>query len=284
MIEFGEILRELERKLRELAGIAGTGCIWKVSGYLLPEPDLERRFSQHTCEFCAGVKTHGDGEKQCVYHDTRELVARLRQHTAPFVGTCHAGAVEIIVPLPPETAGFAGAVMLGPFRTEGTECRYPELEALYRQLPVLRSEAAEGYFDFIPAIFSDIIHRAYAETGGLLPRRPRDKRILEVLEFLRLHSHENPTAVRTAELVFMSPSRLLHLFKLECGIGMGEYLLKLRLRKARRFLLAADWPISRVAEKSGFTDQSYFTSMFRREFGLPPLRYRRKHGHAPYTV
>ena len=24
--------------------------------------------------------------------------------------------------------------------------------------------------------------------------------------------------------------------------------------------------------------------MFRREFGLPPLRYRRKHGHAPYTV
>ena len=174
--------------------------------------------------------------------------------------------------------------MLCPFRTEGTECRYPELEALYRQLPVLRPEAAEGYFDFIPAIFSDIIHRAYAETGGLLPRRPRDKRILEVLEFLRLHSHENPTAVRTAELVFMSPSRLLHLFKLECGIGMGEYLLKLRLRKARRFLLAADWPISRVAEKSGFTDQSYFTSMFRREFGLPPLRYRRKHGHAPYTV
>ena len=105
-----------------------------------------------------------------------------------------------------------------------------------------------------------------------------------MLEFLRLHSHENPSAADVAERLFMSPSRLLHLFQSECGIGFGQYLQRLRLRKARRFLLAADWPISRVAAASGFPDQSHFTAMFRREFGLPPLQYRKKFGHGRHTA
>lgn len=279
-----KIMKKLEEKLIRLAGVAGTGCVWKVSRFLLLEPELDTCIRQHGCEFCRAVKENAGKVETCIGYDTRELVARLKRNPEPQVCVCHAGVAEVIVPIPPGAAGFTGVVMLGPFRVEGEACRYPEAEEAFGCLPLLRPEAAEGYFEFIPPLFDEVVKHAYADSAGLLPLRPRDERILSVLEFLRRHFAGDPSAVRVAETVFMSPSRLRHLFQQECGIGMSEYLLKLRLRRARRYLLAADWPVSRVAEMSGFSGQSYFTAMFRREFGMPPLRYRRKFGHPPYSV
>ena len=286
MKESEDIFLDLQQKLEGFSALAGTGCIWKVSNYLVPEPDLPGRCGQHTCEFCTAVKSRnsGRGETRCVYHDTREITGRLSQHPTPFVSSCHAGAVEVVVPLPPETTEYAGAVLLGPFRPEGGSCRYPELEPLFRKLPVLPESAAGKYGEFVTTVFAPAVQQAYSDSGSLLPRRPRDRRIAEALAILRQHAQENPSAANVAERLFLSPSRLLHLFQAECGIGFGEYLRKLRLRRARRFLLAADWPIGRVAEASGFPDQSHFTAMFRREFGMPPLQYRKKFGRGGHTA
>lgn len=276
-------LEKLEARLAKLAGIAGTGCVWKISRFLLTEPDLCQEFRMHGCAFCTAAKEQGRVEL-CVRHDTVELVSRLKRNPAPQVVICHAGVAELLVPMPPGTTGFTGVVMLGPFRVAGEACRYPETEAAFRGLPELSREAAEGFLEFIPQLFDEEVRRAYADTAGLLPKRPRDERILTVLEYLHRHFAENPSTARVAATVFMSASRLQHLFRTECGIGIGEYQLRLRLRRARRFLLSADWPVSRVAERSGFAGQSYFTAMFRREFGLPPLQYRRKFGQFPHDV
>lgn len=275
---------EFEAKLAQLAGIAGTGCVWKVSRFLLTEPELCHEFRQHSCAFCSAVKTVPGKEEQCVRHDTGTLVERLKKNPVPQIVVCHAGAAEVIVPIPPETNGFTGVILLGPFRVAGEKCRYPEAEPAFRRLPQLSEKAAEGYRAFIPPLFEETVRCIYADTAGLLPRRPRDQRILDVLEFLHQNSAGRPSASRAAATVFMSASRLQHLFREECGIGIGEYLLRLRLRRASRFLLSSNWPVSRVAEMSGFSGQSYFTAMFRREFGLAPLKYRRKFGSFPHGV
>ena len=281
-----DIFLDLRRKLEGFSALAGTGCIWKGSVYLIPEPDLPRHCGQHTCSFCTAVKMcdGGEGERRCIYHDTREITGRLSLHPTPFVSSCHAGAVEVVGPLPPETPESAGAILFGPFRPENGVCRYPELEPVYRTLPILPGSQAREYFEFVSAVFAGAVQRAYSDSENLLPRRPRDRRIAGALEFLRQHSQDNPSAASVAEQLFLSPSRLLHLFQSECGIGFGEYLLKLRLRKARRFLLAAEWPIGRVAAASGFSDQSHFTAMFRREFGMPPLQYRKKFGRGGHSA
>ena len=95
---------------------------------------------------------------------------------------------------------------------------------------------------------------------------------------------EERVQARAAERAFMSPSRFIHLFKAECGVGYRDYLLRLKLREARRYLLGGNWPMSFVAANSGFADQSYFSAMFRREYGLSPLAYRRKFGRGRTLV
>ena len=67
-----------------------------------------------------------------------------------------------------------------------------------------------------------------------------------------------------------SPSLSLFLpFHAEYRSGRAGICLKLR-REACRMLLYGDWPISRIAVRTGFADQSHFTALFRREFGRVP--------------
>jgi len=53
-----------------------------------------------------------------------------------------------------------------------------------------------------------------------------------------------------------------------------KFLRKLRLRIASRALIDTDEPLSEIALKCGFADQSHFSREFRRQFGRTPRDYR----------
>ena len=54
-----------------------------------------------------------------------------------------------------------------------------------------------------------------------------------------------------------------------------QYITELRIDLARRLLAETTEEISVICEKCGFSDQSYFTKVFRNYVGLPPLKFRR---------
>ena len=284
MIEFKDILEEFHHRLQGVAALAGSGCVWKVSGRLLPEPDLPRPCYIHEHPFCLAAKAQSDGERCCVANDTEVIAGRLCRAPYPFVNLCHAGAAEIIVPIPVGGEDECIRVaMIGPFRPAGGRCP-PEFTAEFSQLPELDVSRATALMKFTPEILEAAVRRAYAGSVGVLPAQPHDERILQVLDWMGRAFRDSPPVARAAERAFMSPSRFIHLFKAECGVGYRDYLLRLKLREARRYLLGGNWPMSFVAANSGFADQSYFSAMFRREYGLSPLAYRRKFGRGRTLV
>ena len=48
-----------------------------------------------------------------------------------------------------------------------------------------------------------------------------------------------------------------------------------RLNKAKELLLSSNMPICEIAEKSGFSDASYFSRSFKKSVGLTPKQYRK---------
>ena len=63
------------------------------------------------------------------------------------------------------------------------------------------------------------------------------------------------------------------LFRQTYGCSPVDFLKQLRLNHARELLKTSHYPISEVAELSGFTSQSYFCYSFKHNIGLSPSEY-----------
>ena len=77
----------------------------------------------------------------------------------------------------------------------------------------------------------------------------------------------------------MGLSTLRRRFKKETGQPLHDYLLHLRLMKARRLLDETDLPIKEIVEQLGYSDVYFFTRQFHRHFGLPPAAFRKIRQH-----
>jgi two-component system response regulator YesN len=68
------------------------------------------------------------------------------------------------------------------------------------------------------------------------------------------------------------------MFKQVTGTCFSEYLMRLRIAKAREMLLATDEKIGEIARKTGFRDAAYFNKVFKRETGVTPNTFRQSAG------
>ncbi len=68
---------------------------------------------------------------------------------------------------------------------------------------------------------------------------------------------------------------LAHSFKEQTGFGPAEYLITLRLTKAKSLLRSTTLPVAQIAERCGFNGSSYFIQAFRKREGMTPLAYRK---------
>ena len=72
----------------------------------------------------------------------------------------------------------------------------------------------------------------------------------------------------------MTTSYLCRLYKRECGTTVNAYLTQVRIERSKG-LLAEGVPIAEAARRCGFSDQSYFTKVFRQTEGITPLKYKK---------
>lgn len=72
----------------------------------------------------------------------------------------------------------------------------------------------------------------------------------------------------------VSKSHLSRQFKNSTGFGLNEYITIVRIKNAERLILTTDLAITDIATKCGFNDSNYFSSVFKKLKGIPPLKFR----------
>jgi AraC-like DNA-binding protein len=106
---------------------------------------------------------------------------------------------------------------------------------------------------------------ALAPPGAAAPPDPRVRRIID-------HSighHDEPLSLASAAHgVYLSPSRLRHLFVEQTGLPYKTYVLWLRLVRALE-VYSQGRSLTEAAHAAGFADSAHFSRVFKRTFGLP---------------
>ena len=72
----------------------------------------------------------------------------------------------------------------------------------------------------------------------------------------------------------MSPNHLLRTFRQAFDTSPHQFLVRLRLERARQLLKASDYPVSEIVGIVGFENPSSFIRLFRETYRLTPLKYR----------
>ena len=81
-----------------------------------------------------------------------------------------------------------------------------------------------------------------------------------------------------ARRVYLSPAYFSRVFKQETGETFNNCLNRIRIEKSKELLLHQNLRLTDIAQLTGFEDQSYFTKVFRRITGVPPLKFRENKG------
>lgn len=107
-------------------------------------------------------------------------------------------------------------------------------------------------------------------------RNERNKLLLPVLNYIDENFRNDFTLTHLAKEAGITPQHLCRIFKESMNMRPTDYVVKRRLREAKRLIQQNELPISEVAIRSGFSDAAYFSTVFKKHEGLTPLEYRKR--------
>ncbi len=117
-------------------------------------------------------------------------------------------------------------------------------------------------------IFKSILH-FLQKLSHVDENEQLDERIVKVLEMLSRPGYSPIKISDLAEKVYLSPSRLIHLFTEQVGIPIRKYLLWARLLTSLHQIVNTR-DITAASLEGGFSDAPHFNRTFKRMFGLNP--------------
>jgi len=108
------------------------------------------------------------------------------------------------------------------------------------------------------------------KPGNGLPRA----RLNRVIEYIEANLDREIALSTLADMAGMSPHYFSELFKQSLHFSPYQYVLRRRIERARQLLSEPSITVLEAAVRSGFSDQSQFTKLFRRIVGVTPTGYR----------
>ncbi len=102
-----------------------------------------------------------------------------------------------------------------------------------------------------------------------------DRAIYAISKYISIHFQE-PISLNALSREFgMSESHLSRKFKAHTGIGINEYITYVRITNAEKLLRETEFSVTQVADRCGYSDSNYFSTVFRRIKGITPQKCRK---------
>ena len=101
------------------------------------------------------------------------------------------------------------------------------------------------------------------------------KAITQAKKFIIKNYNRNIQLKDVANHVFLSPNYFHKLFTQVTGVTPHQYIINQKINAAKKMLLESDATITDIVINCGFSSQSYFNAIFKREVKITPNDYRK---------
>ena len=102
------------------------------------------------------------------------------------------------------------------------------------------------------------------------------KIVEQAIHYIHLNFQHPISCSTVAEAINVNRTMLSGEFHKAAGVTMKEFILDLRLDKAKWLLESGSLKIKKIAEECGFTDTGYFIRVFHKKFNITPDKYKKK--------
>jgi two-component system response regulator YesN len=105
---------------------------------------------------------------------------------------------------------------------------------------------------------------------------PKGARAARIMQYINLNFHNANLSVEMLSEEFeLSSNYLCSIFKKAAGKTIHQYLTDVRIEKAKELLQNSNFKIYEIAEMVGYLDTNYFSTVFKKILGHPPLYFRK---------
>lgn len=232
------------------------------------------------CSICALIRANDKGNARCKASD-QSAFQIVQDSKTIYTYTCHAGLTESVAPI------IIGNIVIG-YLFFGQSFAYDSANAGYQHIlnactdlslstQALHDACLEQPFtnsDYITSA-SHILHAVAAFLCmDQMVTLHKQELPAQIDAYVQQHFTENISAVSLCDYFEIGKTKLYEIAKQNYGMGIAEYIRKLRIEKAKELLQMDErLSLAQIAESCGFTDYNYFITVFKKQVGVSPKKY-----------
>ena len=212
--------------------------------------------------------------KKCMAHCRSGAMITAAAVGKPFKYCCWRGVTELVMPLylgkVHAATIFAGVFRNPDFDISGYSLSYRKL---YQAMPIWDDKRTNELELLLLSTGYSLLQLA-ANLRGSYALEPGRKG--EIQRFFIDRYKEQVGAADLAEVLNLSESRTLHLLHELFGKGFSELMNEERIRHVEEYLMESAYPLREIAKMTGFRNEYYLSTVFRRIRHMPPGALRKK--------
>lgn len=156
---------------------------------------------------------------------------------------------------------------------------YYPIEEIFKKLVDTWNAKLPGYEFFSKTFLQQLFIALYQNKRRQNRNYSSSLKVERVIAYMHQHIQQRVTLPELSAVMQISPFYLSRTFKTITGYSIIEYFNRIKIDKAKELIIEGDKKVKEVAQILGFSDEFYFSRMFKKVEGVSPSEFYRKNIH-----
>ncbi len=156
---------------------------------------------------------------------------------------------------------------------------YYQIKSTFKKLVQNWIYKLPGYEFISKTLLQQLLFEIFQNTQNNNQNYSTSLKVEKIIEYMRNNINSTITLAKLSDLVQLSPTYLSRIFKETTGYPIIKFFNKIKVDKAKEFIIEGDKKINQISQILGFTDEFYFSRMFKKIEHISPSEFYRKNVH-----